>query len=729
MLPVETPFKTYTDLSGKPLDQGYVYFGQPNQNPITSPVTVYWDAAGTMPAIQPLRTTNGYIVRAGTPANVFFDGAYSELVRNKSGVQVFYARNSDEFGVAGAIRAVEDAQEDLRGMLEVSPEQFSQPGDSDDGPALQRAIDYAIANSVSVRGLGKYRSNQTLNIRQYRLEPAVNQDFSVFDFRLNQLTYTATSGSAINVQSPTACVHIKKLIGPGADAGDTSGLYITGQGDAQHRVDWVKGFKNDVNLDSAYSHTVWIGYAHDAIVGVRINGNANKIYAGRIGGQYTDGNTGTDTTSCDIGVDIVAGAANEVHANIEYCRRTANSICLRDSGEANTFTGYLEGANAYNLYAIGRGGTYNLVSGNNKLTMPAALFAEGDNKVNVLSQQVLDQVAPADNNTTLAFDTPSQFYTYGFAEISGRQGYRERCIPTSPSSDPINQILYSNTLNGATWTFSTIGSANWANATVTANSPAYPEAGYRVGTRFVFPALPGNADIWVVTQTGRTMRAGQINYGLLLKVAAGEVDIQIRLLNADSGRQSKHVVRLKASNKWVNVGSRITQITGTSTNVQFDIQFRSTVGVTIDVANAYLVNEPVSFFPPANPFAPARTSIKGIPIDGNTFENGMNVNGAIRAQISPAISSASQFLVGDYPVTLVTGGWEGNLFLQASLYGDGHRVIVKRDGIAASGSGTMQILPSSTTVDGSPSVISIAPAYTVVELIWSATKNGWLRLR
>lgn len=103
MFPVEQPYKVYTDLNGQPLNNGYVYFGVANQNPITSPVTVYWDAAGTQPATQPLRTTNGYIVRAGTPANVFFDGAYSELIKSSQGVQVFYARNSDEFSVTGAI--------------------------------------------------------------------------------------------------------------------------------------------------------------------------------------------------------------------------------------------------------------------------------------------------------------------------------------------------------------------------------------------------------------------------------------------------------------------------------------------------------------------------------------------------------------------------------------------------------------------------------------------------
>lgn len=103
MFPVETPFKVYTGSDGKPLDRGYVYFGIANQNPVTSPVTVYWDAAGTQPAAQPLRTVNGYIVRAGTPANVFVSGAYSELVNDRKGRQVFYARTSDDFSVISIV--------------------------------------------------------------------------------------------------------------------------------------------------------------------------------------------------------------------------------------------------------------------------------------------------------------------------------------------------------------------------------------------------------------------------------------------------------------------------------------------------------------------------------------------------------------------------------------------------------------------------------------------------
>lgn len=103
MLPIESAFKVFTNSQGKPLENGYVYFGVANQNPITSPISVYWDAAGTQPATQPLRTVNGYIHRSGTPANLFVGVAYSQLVQDSRGRQVFYARTSDDFSVATVI--------------------------------------------------------------------------------------------------------------------------------------------------------------------------------------------------------------------------------------------------------------------------------------------------------------------------------------------------------------------------------------------------------------------------------------------------------------------------------------------------------------------------------------------------------------------------------------------------------------------------------------------------
>lgn len=97
MLATQAPFSQYFDKNGDPLDAGFAYFGQPNQNPETAPMTVYWDFAGTQPVAQPARTLAGYIVRNGTPARVYAEGAYSVTVRNRKGEPVYYAATSTDF--------------------------------------------------------------------------------------------------------------------------------------------------------------------------------------------------------------------------------------------------------------------------------------------------------------------------------------------------------------------------------------------------------------------------------------------------------------------------------------------------------------------------------------------------------------------------------------------------------------------------------------------------------
>lgn len=105
MLPIEPAFPLYVDLDGEPLDNGYIYFGLVDQNPVTAPVTVYWDTEGLEPAAQPLRTEDGYIVRNGTPANVFFSAAYSQLVQDKRHQQIYYAPDSNDYSVANYVQS------------------------------------------------------------------------------------------------------------------------------------------------------------------------------------------------------------------------------------------------------------------------------------------------------------------------------------------------------------------------------------------------------------------------------------------------------------------------------------------------------------------------------------------------------------------------------------------------------------------------------------------------
>lgn len=89
-LSIQVPFPVFQDRDGQPLENGYVWIGQPNLAPQVNPVNVYFDAALTQPAAQPLRTINGYISNSGTPAQVYVDGVnFSILVQDSKGSMVY----------------------------------------------------------------------------------------------------------------------------------------------------------------------------------------------------------------------------------------------------------------------------------------------------------------------------------------------------------------------------------------------------------------------------------------------------------------------------------------------------------------------------------------------------------------------------------------------------------------------------------------------------------------
>jgi hypothetical protein len=84
-------YPIYHDIDGDPLDSGYIYIGQENENPevAAKQLSVYWDAALTAPAAQPIRTINGYPSRSGSPAALYVaESAFSITIRNKNGTLV-----------------------------------------------------------------------------------------------------------------------------------------------------------------------------------------------------------------------------------------------------------------------------------------------------------------------------------------------------------------------------------------------------------------------------------------------------------------------------------------------------------------------------------------------------------------------------------------------------------------------------------------------------------------
>lgn len=93
---VNPPFPLFTDADGQPLDDAYIYIGTANQNPVSNPITVYWDSALTIAAAQPIRTSGGYPIYNGTPARFYTNSDYSILVRDKNGAFIYTAASETD---------------------------------------------------------------------------------------------------------------------------------------------------------------------------------------------------------------------------------------------------------------------------------------------------------------------------------------------------------------------------------------------------------------------------------------------------------------------------------------------------------------------------------------------------------------------------------------------------------------------------------------------------------
>jgi hypothetical protein len=101
-LSVEPPYPAFADADGQPLENGYIFIGAVNLNPIVNPIAAFFDAALTIPAVQPIRTSGGYPVYQGTPTRFYVGSDYSIQVQDKNGSVVYTSLNDNAFG-GGAV--------------------------------------------------------------------------------------------------------------------------------------------------------------------------------------------------------------------------------------------------------------------------------------------------------------------------------------------------------------------------------------------------------------------------------------------------------------------------------------------------------------------------------------------------------------------------------------------------------------------------------------------------
>jgi hypothetical protein len=173
-LSIQVPFPVFQGRDGQPLENGYVWIGVANLNPQTNPVVAYYDSALTIPAAQPLRTLNGYVSRAGTPAQIYVDGVnFSILVQDSKGSMVYNFPDGtgispDACGVTYDPPFTGGVPYPVCEKLDqyVSVKDFGAVGNgvADDTAAIQAAIDAVTSGQGILFPAGNYAISSQLNI-------------------------------------------------------------------------------------------------------------------------------------------------------------------------------------------------------------------------------------------------------------------------------------------------------------------------------------------------------------------------------------------------------------------------------------------------------------------------------------------------------------------------------------------------------------------------------------
>jgi hypothetical protein len=149
--PIMTPYPVMADSDGSPLEAGYLYIGVANQNPETNPISVFWDAALTIPAAQPIRTTGGFPSRNGTPANVFVSSDFSMTVRDRKAGIVYTLPSSASLNTAFGIQtSLNNFITSLASSTGASQVGFIQQGNE----AMLRTVQLKIQETISVSDFG-----------------------------------------------------------------------------------------------------------------------------------------------------------------------------------------------------------------------------------------------------------------------------------------------------------------------------------------------------------------------------------------------------------------------------------------------------------------------------------------------------------------------------------------------------------------------------------------------
>lgn len=259
------------DSTGRPLDYGMVYFGQPNKDPEFYPIDIFYDEALTISASQPVRTKGGFLNANGDMIEIYAaELNYSVKVLDNYGRKVFYqksmSRTNTDNSISTKLPYLNTVVRTLseRNTDTVSVKDFGAIGDgiTDDTTALQAAI----SSGVSLH----WGNNNDV----YLIKSTLGQTAS-------NSVHWASNGATIKLDSLTQQLAMIDINANGHDINIDSRLNI----DANKKA--LIGFRatnssatasdvliNNIFVTRCYRHSVVLGGGGD---GILIKGNFNSI--------------------------------------------------------------------------------------------------------------------------------------------------------------------------------------------------------------------------------------------------------------------------------------------------------------------------------------------------------------------------------------------------------------------------------------------------------------------
>jgi hypothetical protein len=276
-LSIQVPYPVFYDRDGQPLDNGNIYIGVANLDPVTNPLQVYYDEALTITASQPLVTSGGYVYRNGTPAQLYVNATdFSITVNDSKDLFVYSFPEATGIGVGaasieydppfvGAVTSGYTVAEKLSQTISVQDFGATGDGVTNDAAAINAAATalQGLGGGTLVFPIGTYYiATSTITIPKY-VEVCADANAVIVQSTAATGTALIVEGRPFTDSTRRPRIHTIPSLQKGTPVGqpawnlgtDTSsiGLHIKGCSDDTFFIRAVAYFYNGVLMNSDYA--------------------------------------------------------------------------------------------------------------------------------------------------------------------------------------------------------------------------------------------------------------------------------------------------------------------------------------------------------------------------------------------------------------------------------------------------------------------------------------------